>query len=80
MTRRVLAVSAAGLLWVAITGVITAPSAIAPDPLRQQGEACPVQARSTDGPAELAQFDFLVGHWDATVTLQAGGEPKGVNS
>lgn len=40
-------------------------------------EQCPIGTRAPDGPAELAQFDFLAGHWDATVVLeQLEGPPR----
>jgi hypothetical protein len=35
----------------------------------------PILARNPAGPAELAQYEFLAGDWDVTVTLQrAGGQ------
>ncbi|MGE0440204.1 MAG: hypothetical protein AB7L66_11405 [Gemmatimonadales bacterium] len=44
--------------------------------LYQPVEDSPILARNRAGPAELAQYDFLAGDWDVTVTMpRAGGEP-----
>lgn len=54
-------------------GVQAAPAEDQKDPLVVGGT---ISARNPAGPPELAQFDFLAGDWDVTVTMpQAGGQP-----
>lgn len=44
--------------------------------VRQAAADSPILARNPAGPAELAQYEFLAGDWDVTVTIpQAGGLP-----
>ncbi|MEZ4456516.1 MAG: hypothetical protein R2882_08205 [Gemmatimonadales bacterium] len=51
-------------------------AAFAQQILYQPAEDSPILARNPAGPAELAQYDFLAGDWDVTVTLpRAGGQP-----
>lgn len=33
----------------------------------------PIGTRNPDGPAQLAEFDFVIGDWDATITFAAPG-------
>ena len=44
--------------------------------LYQPAQDSPILARNPAGPAELAQYDFLAGDWDVTVTMpRPGGQP-----
>lgn len=44
--------------------------------LFQPREDSPILARNPAGPPELAQYDFLAGDWNVTVTMpRAGGQP-----
>lgn len=41
----------------------------------QPAEDSPILAHNPAGPAELAQFDFVAGDWDVTVTMLRAGNP-----
>lgn len=53
-------------------GALSVPAQAAPStPLADS----PILARNPAGPAELAQYEFLAGDWDVTVTLRREGGP-----
>lgn len=61
---------------VALALAFCGKAAIAQDLRNQPAPDSPILARNPAGPPELAQYDFLAGDWDVTVTIpQAGGKP-----
>lgn len=64
------------MLIAAAALVLSARSATAQKILYQPAEDSPILARNPAGPPELAQYDFLAGDWEVTVTMpRLGGAP-----
>lgn len=51
----------------------------APTIIYQPDPDSPIGARNPDGPAELAQYDFLIGDWDVEITWYFRGKEPAKN-
>ncbi len=64
------------LIAMTLAAALGSHAAAAQPILYQPATDSPILARNPAGPAELAQYDFLAGDWDVTVTMpRAGSQP-----
>jgi hypothetical protein len=69
--------AAASLLGVLALGAAPVLAQGGPPPIRYQPDPdSPIGTRNADGPAQLAEYDFVIGDWDVSITvaLQDGQE------
>jgi len=66
------------VILAAVLGLTAQAGAQTPPPILYQPDPdSPIETRNPDGPAELAEFDFLIGDWDVAITFHAANGDSG---